>query len=82
MGFGHALLLIPIITPIIGIKNAVILVNLWRIFRALLNFIKYREFFDKKYAFRFLLLGIPATIIFNKNIQELLVELTGFAGNL
>ncbi len=63
IGFGDALVLIPIITPIIGIKNAVILVNIWGTFPALLNFIKYRAFLDKGYFFRFLSLGIPATIL-------------------
>jgi len=62
IGFGDALILIPIITPIIGIKNAVILVNLWGILTALLNFIKYRKLLDKGYFMRFLSLGIPATI--------------------
>jgi len=62
IGFGDALILIPIITPIIGIKNAVILVNLWGILTALLNFIKYRNLLDKGYFIRFLSLGIPATI--------------------
>jgi len=62
IGFGDALILIPIITPIIGIKNAVILVNLWGILTALLNFVKYRELLDKGYFIRFLALGIPATI--------------------
>jgi len=62
IGFGDALVLIPIITPIIGIKNAVILVNLWGILTALLNFIKYRKLLDKGYFIRFLSLGIPATI--------------------
>lgn len=62
IGFGDALVLIPIITPIIGIRNAVILVNLWGTFPALLNFIKYREFLDRAYFYRFLSLGIPATI--------------------
>jgi len=63
IGFGDALVLIPIISPIIGIKNAVILVNIWGTFPALLNFIKYRELLDKGYFFRFLSLGIPATIL-------------------
>jgi len=63
MGFGDALILIPIITPIIGIKNAIILVNLWGILTALLNFIKYRKLLDKGYFIRFLSLGIPATIL-------------------
>lgn len=62
IGFGDALILIPIITPIIGIKDAVILVNLWGILTALLNFIKYRKFLDKGYFIRFLSLGIPATV--------------------
>ena len=63
IGFGDALVLIPIITPIIGVKAAVILVNLWGTFPALLNFIKYREFLDKGYFLRFLSLGVPATIL-------------------
>jgi uncharacterized membrane protein YfcA len=63
IGFGDALVLIPIITPIIGIKNAVILVNIWGTFPALLNSIKYRKFLDKGYFFRFLSFGIPATIL-------------------
>ena len=62
IGFGDALILIPIIAPIIGIKNAVILVNLWGILNSLLNFITYRELLDKGYLIRFLSLGIPATI--------------------
>lgn len=63
IGFGDALILIPIITPLIGIKNAVILINLWGTFPALLNFIKYREYLDRGYFLRFLVLGIPATIL-------------------
>ena len=62
IGFGDALILIPIITPIIEIKTAVILVNLWGILTSLLNFIKYRELLDRGYCIRFLSLGIPATI--------------------
>ena len=63
IGFGDALILIPIITPLIGIKNAVILINLWGTFPALINFIKYREYLDRGYFLRFLVLGIPATIL-------------------
>ncbi len=63
IGFGDALLLIPVITPIIGVKTAIILVNLWGTLPALTNFIKYRDFLDKGYFFRFLLFGIPATIL-------------------
>ncbi|MHA1460670.1 MAG: TSUP family transporter [Promethearchaeota archaeon] len=62
IGFGDALILIPIITPLLGIKNAVILVNLWGILTALLNFVKYRKLLDKGYFIRILSLGIPATI--------------------
>ena len=74
IGFGDALVLIPIITPIIGIKNAVILVNIWGTFPAFLNFIKYRKFLDKGYFFRFLSLGIPATILGTYLIIYLRVE--------
>lgn len=63
IGFGDALVLIPIIAPIIGVKNAIILVNIWGTFPALLNFIKYRKFLDKGYFIRFLSLAIPATIL-------------------
>ncbi|MFX0137711.1 MAG: sulfite exporter TauE/SafE family protein [Candidatus Hodarchaeota archaeon] len=74
IGFGDALILIPIITPIIGIKNAVILVNIWGIFPALLNFVQYRKFLDQGYFFRFLSLGIPATILGTYLIISLRVE--------
>jgi len=63
IGFGDALILIPMITPLVGIKNAIILVNLWGILTALLNFVKYRKLLDKGYFIRFLSLGIPATIL-------------------
>jgi len=62
VGFGDALILIPIITPIIGVKTAIILVNIWGTLPALVNFIKYRDFLDYGYFWRFLSLGIPATI--------------------
>ena len=74
IGFGDALVLIPIITPIIGIKNAVILVNLWGILTALLNYIKYRQLLDKGYFIRFLSLGIPATIFGTFLFIEIRVE--------
>jgi len=63
IGFGDALILIPILTPIIGVKDAVILVNIWGTFPALLNYIKYREFLDRGYFLRIVSLGIPATIL-------------------
>jgi len=62
IGFGDAIILIPIITPFIGVINAVILANLWGTLTSFLNFIKYREFIDRGYYFRFLFLGIPITI--------------------
>jgi len=74
IGFGDALILIPIITPIIGIKNAVILVNLWGILTALLNFVKYRRLLDKGYFIRFLSLGIPATIFGTFLLIEIRLE--------
>jgi uncharacterized membrane protein YfcA len=74
VGFGDALILIPIIIPIVGIKNAVILVNLWGTFPALLNFIKYRKFLDRGYFYRFLMLGIPATILGTYLIINLRLE--------
>jgi len=79
IGFGDALILIPIITPLIGIKNAVILINLWGTFPALINFIKYREYLDRGYFLRFLVLGIPATILGTFliiNLQLEWIELT------
>jgi len=75
IGFGDALVLIPIITPIIGIRNAVILVNLWGTFPALLNFIKYREYLDRAYFYRFLSLGIPATIFATFLVINIRLEL-------
>lgn len=63
IGFADALILIPIITPIIGIKDSVILVNLWGTITSTVNFLKYRDLLDKSYFFKFLSLGIPATIL-------------------
>lgn len=63
IGFGDAIILIPIITPFIGVINAVLLANLWGTITSFLNFIKYREFLDRGYYFRFLSLGIPTTIL-------------------
>ena len=57
IGFGDALVLIPIITPFIGVRNAIVLVNIWGTFPALLNFIKYRKYLDKGYFFRFISIG-------------------------
>lgn len=63
VGFGDALVLIPIITPFIGVRNAIVLVNIWGMFPALLNFIKYRKYLDKGYFFRFIPIAVPATIL-------------------
>ena len=63
IGFADALILIPIITPIIGIKNSVILVNLWGTITSTVNFIKYRTLLDRNYFVKFLSLGVPATIL-------------------
>ncbi|MFW9827659.1 MAG: sulfite exporter TauE/SafE family protein [Candidatus Thorarchaeota archaeon] len=74
VGFGDALILIPIITPIIGVKTAIILVNIWGTLPALVNFIKYRDFLDHGYFWRFLSLGIPATILGTYLIINIQVE--------
>jgi uncharacterized protein len=63
IGFGDALILIPIITPLIGIKNSIILANLWGTITSTVNFIKYRRLLDRNYFVRFLSLGIPATVL-------------------
>lgn len=78
IGFGDALILIPIITPLIGIKNSVILINLWGIFTAFLNFIKYHQFLDKGYFIRILSLGIPATIFGTFILIEIRLEWVEF----
>lgn len=63
IGFADALILIPIITPIIGIKDSVILVNIWGTITSTVNFIKYRTLLDRNYFVKFLSLGVPATIL-------------------
>ena len=74
IGFADALILIPIITPIIGIKSSVILVNLLGTVNSTVNFIKYRALLDKSYFYRFLSLGVPATIFGTFLIIELQIE--------
>ena len=63
VGFGNALLMIPFLAPVIGVREAVIFSNLWGVIPAVLNFIKYREYLDKSYFYRFISLGLPATIL-------------------
>jgi len=63
IGFGDALVLIPIITPLIGVRNAIVLVNIWGTFPAFLNCVKYRKYLDRNYFFRFIPVAVPATII-------------------
>ena len=74
IGFGDALVLLPIITPIIGVKNGVILVNIWGTLTSFLNFIKYRKYLDKGYYIRFVSLGVPATIFGTFLIVEIGTE--------
>jgi len=74
IGFADALILIPIITPIVGIKSSVILVNLWGTITSTVNFIKYRSLLDKSYFLSFLSLGIPANILGTLLIIDLQFE--------
>jgi uncharacterized membrane protein YfcA len=63
IGFGDALILIPIITPIIGIQSAIVLTNFWGIFTSGFNLIQYRKFIDWKFVGKYLLVAVPAAII-------------------
>ncbi|WP_457917793.1 sulfite exporter TauE/SafE family protein [Candidatus Lokiarchaeum ossiferum] len=63
IGFGDALILIPIASPIIGIQAAIILVTIWGVVPSVLNLIQYRHFMDKKFLIRAILTGIPGAVI-------------------
>ena len=63
IGFGDALILIPILTLFISIQSAVVLVNLWGVVPSLLNLIKYFKFIDKKFFFRGVITGIPGVFV-------------------
>ncbi len=63
IGFGDALILIPIITPIIGIQSAIVLTNFWGIFPSLVNLIQYRKFVEWKFVGKVLLAAVPGAII-------------------
>ena len=63
IGFVDALIIIPIITPIIGIKNAVIFSNLWGLISATLNSIRYRKHLDKQFLLYTLSMGIIGTVL-------------------
>lgn len=63
IGFGDALILIPIASPIIGIQTAIILVTIWGVVPSVLNLIQYRHYIDKKFLVRAILTGIPGAVI-------------------
>ncbi len=63
IGFGDALILIPIITPIIGIQSAIVLTNFWGIFTSVFNLIQYWKFVDWKFVGKVLLAAVPGTVI-------------------
>ncbi len=63
IGFGDALILIPILTLFISIQSAVVLVNLWGVVPSLLNLIQYFKFIDKKFFIRGVITGIPGVLV-------------------
>ena len=63
IGFGDALILIPILTLFINIQSVVVLVNLWGIVPSLLNLIHYFKFIDKKFFTRGIITGIPGVLV-------------------
>lgn len=63
IGFGDALILIPVLTLFISIQSAVVLVNLWGVVPSLLNLIQYFKFIDKKFFIRGVITGIPGVIV-------------------
>ena len=63
IGFGDALILIPVLTLFISIQSAVVLVNLWGVVPSLLNLIQYFKFIDKKFFIRGVITGIPGVLV-------------------
>jgi len=63
IGFGDALILIPILTLFISIQSAVVLVNLCGVVPSLLNLIQYFKFIDKKFFIRGVITGIPGVLV-------------------
>ncbi|QEE15801.1 sulfite exporter TauE/SafE family protein [Promethearchaeum syntrophicum] len=63
IGFGDALILIPILTLFINIQSAVVLVNFWGVVPSLLNLIHYFKFIDKKFFIRGVITGIPGVLV-------------------
>ncbi len=63
IGFGDALILIPVLTLFISIQSAVVLVNLWGILPSFLNLIRYFKFIDKKFFIRGIITGIPGLVV-------------------
>jgi uncharacterized membrane protein YfcA len=63
IGFGDALILLPLITPIIGIQSSVILTNFWGFFPCVFNLIQYRHYVDKRFVGKVLLTAVPGAII-------------------
>jgi len=63
IGFGDALILIPVLTLFISIQSAVVLVNVWGVVPSLLNLIQYFKFIDKKFFIRGVITGIPGVLV-------------------
>ncbi|MHA1584660.1 MAG: sulfite exporter TauE/SafE family protein [Promethearchaeota archaeon] len=63
IGFGDALIFIPLVTSILGLQTAVIVSTIWGGLLNLFNFIHYRHFLDSSFIKTAILSGIPGTII-------------------
>ena len=63
IGFGDALILIPILTLFINIQSVVVLVNFWGVLTSILNLIQYYKFIDKKFFIRGVITGIPGVLL-------------------
>lgn len=63
LGFGGALIMIPLISGIVGIQTAIALVAFWGIFEDTLKFIRYRKYLDWKFLKPNIIGGIPGIIL-------------------
>ncbi len=75
IGFGDALILIPLITPFIGIQTAVILTTIWGILPTILNYIHYKDYIDKNFAYKAIISGTPGVIVGTLLITYMKLEL-------
>lgn len=63
IGFGDALILVPLLASIIGVREAIVLTGFWTILVSVFNFIKYFRWIDRRYWKIVGMSGVPGVLL-------------------